>query len=147
VQYARTLPEWDGKNLSAEGGSQGGLQAVWAATLGEGMTELAVSVPWSCDFGRTQMGRNHGAWHVAWTPALDYFDPVHLIKRLPKGCVFKIGRAGLGDYICPPSGIALLYRNAAAERKSISWVQGSTHVYVPPKPRQTHVDEKGRDDK
>ena len=109
--------------------------------LGEGVTSLYVSVPWSCDFGRTEMGRNHGPWYVKWTPALGYFDPVYHIKRLSPDCRFSVGRAGLGDYICPPSGVALLYKNAAAKQKSISWVQGSTHAYVPPKPWQEHRDQ------
>ena len=141
VQYARTIPQWDGKSITATGGSQGGLQSVWAATLGEGVTSLYVSVPWSCDFGRTEMGRNHGPWYVKWAPALGYFDPVYHIKRLSPDCKFSIGRAGLGDYICPPSGVALLYKNAAAKQKSINWVQGSTHAYVPPKPWQEHRDQ------
>ena len=143
VQYARTIPQWDGKSIKASGGSQGGMQAVWAATLGEGVTALSVSVPWSCDLARTEVGRNHGPWYVKWSPALGYFDPVNLIKRMPKDCLFSIGRAGLGDYICPPSGVALLYKNAAAEKKSIHWVQGSTHAYVPPKPHQVHDDKEG----
>ena len=34
LQYLKTLPEWDGKNLYASGGSQGGLQTIWAAGCG-----------------------------------------------------------------------------------------------------------------
>ena len=30
-----------------------------------------------------------------------------------------------------------------AEKKSICYVQGSTHGYVPPEPKQMHVDRKG----
>ena len=86
------------------------------------------------------MGRHCGRWAIEWTEALGYYDPVNMIKRMPRNCRFTIGRAGLGDYICPPSGLALLYKNAAAREKSICYVQGSTHGYVPPEPRQTHVD-------
>ena len=144
VQYARSLPQWDGKTITSSGRSQGGLQAVWAAALGEGVTSLSVEVPWSCDFGRTEMGRNHGSWYVKWAPALGYFDPIYHIKRIPKECSFLVRRAGLGDYICPPSGIALLYKNAPSAQKSLQWVQGSTHGYIPPEPRQVHDDKSGQ---
>ena len=33
LQFVKSLPQWDGKNLQANGGSQGGLQTVWAAAL------------------------------------------------------------------------------------------------------------------
>ena len=46
-------------------------------------------------------------------------------------------RAGLGDYTCPPSGLAAYY-NAVKTPKSILWVQGSTHGLVPPQPNQTY---------
>lgn len=47
-----------------------------------------------------------------------------------------ITRAGLGDCTCPPSGLAICY-NALRVEKSIEWVQGSQHMYVPAKPNQS----------
>ncbi len=47
----------------------------------------------------------------------------------------EITRAGLGDYTCPPSGLAAYY-NAISAPKSILWVQGSRHGYIPPDPNQ-----------
>ena len=38
-------------------------------------------------------------------------------------------------------GTLVLSANAAAKQKSINWVQGSTHAYVPPKPWQEHRDQ------
>ena len=43
----------------------------------------------------------------------------------------KVTSAGLGDYVCPPSGLAMLW-NALKCPKKIVWVQGSQHGYVPP---------------
>jgi hypothetical protein len=40
-------------------------------------------------------------------------------------------RAGLGDYCCPPTGLAKLYNNIPGN-KEIRWMQGSEHGYVPP---------------
>ena len=32
-EWAKTLPEWDGRTFAVDGGSQGGLQSVWCAAL------------------------------------------------------------------------------------------------------------------
>ena len=40
----------------------------------------------------------------------------------------------MGDYTCPPSGVAILYNNIKSPKK-IRWFQGSTHGYVPPNPQ------------
>ena len=136
LQYLKTLPGWDGVNLEVSGGSQGGLQSIWAAGCGEGVTKVFCNVPWCCDLGGETLGRSRDGWFVPWTPALGYYDPVNFAKRVPDTCSVDISRAGLGDYTCPPSGVAALY-NALHCPKSIVWVQGSTHGYVPPEPHQT----------
>lgn len=134
IQFVKSLPQWDGKNFSVEGGSQGGLQAIWAAGLDHAVTKCSSSITWCCDFGGSEFGRLRGDWYVRHTPAIDYFDPVNIAKRIPKTCQVTIPRAGLGDYTCPPSGLAVLYNNIAAPKK-ITWVQGSEHGYSePPRP-------------
>ena len=74
-------------------------------------------------------GRLRGPWHIPYGKGLDYYDAVNHIRRAK--CPVEITRAGLGDYTCPPSGLALYY-NAVPGKKSISWVQGSEHGHVPP---------------
>ncbi|MBP5639136.1 MAG: acetylxylan esterase [Victivallales bacterium] len=134
LQFVMSLPEWDGKNLIASGGSQGGLQTVWAAGLEPKVTEAYPSIPWCCDMqGKESFGRIHGGWRIVGTPALAYYDPINIAKRIPRTCKVNITRAGLGDYCCPPSGVAILYNNIKAP-KEIHWVQGSTHGFVPPYP-------------
>lgn len=135
LQYLKGLPEWDGENLEVSGGSQGGLQSIWAAGCGEGVTKVSCSVPWCCDLGGETIGHIHDGWFVPWTPALGYYDPVNFARRVPSTCGVEITRAGLGDYTCPPVGVAALY-NALSCPKSIVWVQGSTHGYVPHEPHQ-----------
>ncbi|HCG20802.1 MAG TPA: acetylxylan esterase [Verrucomicrobia bacterium] len=134
LQYLRTLPEWNGKDLWVCGGSQGGLQAIWAAGLDGYVTYAIAPVVWSCDMGGTTFGRNRGDWYVKWTErsknGLGYYDPVNVAKRIPKTCRVNIERAGLGDYVSPPSGLAVLYNNIPGPKK-IVWVQGSTHGFVP----------------
>ena len=131
LQYAKTLPGWNGRDLLACGGSQGGLQTIWAAACGEGVTFADSYITWCCDLGGERLGRNRGPWFVKWADGLGYYDAVNFAKRIPKTCTVDISRAGLGDYTCPPSGLAILY-NTLTCPKRIKWVQGSQHGYVPP---------------
>ena len=139
LQYLKTLPEWNGKDLRARGGSQGGLQTIWAAGCGEGVTQADSGITWCCDMAnntrRLERKMASDGWYIPWTPALGYYDPVNVAKRIPRTCMTTITRAGLGDYCCPPRGLAILYNNMTCPKK-INWVQGSTHGYVPPEPNQ-----------
>ena len=81
--------------------------------------------------GGPAVGRNHGEWFIKWVPALGYYDPVNMAKRIPKSCKVDVGRAGIGDYTCPPTGVAAFYNNLSCPKR-IVWWQGSTHGYVPP---------------
>lgn len=138
IEYVKSLPEWNGKSLIAEGGSQGGLQTSWAAGLGIGVTLARPSITWGCDLGMPEgkSGRLRGPWHIPYGKGLDYYDAVNHIRRAK--CPVEITRAGLGDYTCPPSGLALYY-NAVPGKKSISWVQGSEHGFIPPGENQVAV--------
>ncbi len=127
--FVKTLPEWNGRDLIAQGGSQGGLQTSWAGSLVEGLTECRPSVTWCSDIDGTSVGRQ-GGWRPDFRPGLAYYDTVFHARRIPASCRLEITRAGLGDYVCPPSGLAAQY-NAANCPKSIVWMQNSTHMFVP----------------
>ena len=71
-------------------------------------------------------------WYIPWVDALGYYDAVNFAKRIPQSCQVTIPRAGLGDYTCPPMGLAKLYNAIHKGNKSICWVQGSQHGYTPP---------------
>ncbi|HRU18925.1 MAG TPA: acetylxylan esterase [Kiritimatiellia bacterium] len=131
LEYLKSLPGWDGKNLIASGGSQGGLQTIWAAGLDKDVTHAESSITWCCDLGGERLGRNRGGWYIKWSDGLGYYDAVNVAKRIPTSCRTIIPRAGLGDYVCPPSGLAILWNNIKGPKK-ITWVQGSQHGYVPP---------------
>ena len=135
VEYVKSRPEWNGRDLTVTGGSQGSLQSMWAAALVPGVTAAKISIPWLCDVGGTEDGRNHGKWFPKWAPGLDYYDQVNIARLVPKTCSVDISRAGLGDYIAPPCGVAIMFNNLSCP-KSIVWVQGSQHGYVPPSPQR-----------
>ena len=127
LQYVKTLPQWNGRDLKVWGASQGGLQAAWAAGLDPDVSEVVLQVVWCCDMKGclTRPG-----WYVRWTPALDYYDPVNHARRFSRTCPVRIAKAGLGDYVSPPRGLACLY-NAIPGPKSITWIQGAEHGYTP----------------
>ena len=139
AEYLKSRPEWNGKDFLVAGASQGGLQAIWAAALVPGVTAATVQVPWCCDIGGTEIGRNRGEWFVEWVSALGYYDPVNMARLIPKSCKFAVTTAGIGDYTCPPTGVAAFFNNLTCPR-SIRWVQGATHGYIPPE-RKNYVKE------
>ena len=71
-------------------------------------------------------------WYIAWVPGIAYYDAAVWAKRIPESCYTVITRAGIGDYTCPPMGLAKLWNSIPGENKTINWVQGSEHGYVPP---------------
>ena len=138
LQFLKTVKGWNGKDLIASGGSQGGLQTIWAAACGEGVTRAESGVTWNCDMYTNGKLRKDPSlklaadgWYIPWVDALGYYDAAIFAKRIPKGCRTVITRAGLGDYCCPPTGLAKLWNNIPGN-KEIHWVQGSQHGYVPP---------------
>lgn len=138
LEFLKSRGEWDGERLFVHGGSMGGLQSVWCAALDPAVTSASVEVPWCCDIGGTEIGRNRGFWYVKWTPALGYFDPVNMAPRIPATCTVDLPRAGLGDYVCPPTGVMAFYNNLKCP-KSARFFQNSRHGYVAPEPFQKFV--------
>ena len=135
LQYLKTLDGWNGRDLIASGGSQGGLQTIWAAGCGEGVTRAESGITWCCDMYNNNLRRERkissDGWYIPWTESMGYYDAANFAKRIPKTCRTVITRAGLGDYCCPPMGLAKLWNNIPGN-KEIHWVQGSEHGYVPP---------------
>ena len=138
LQFLKTMKGWNGKDLIASGGSQGGLQTIWAAACGEGVTRAESGITWNCDMYTNGKLRKDPSlmfaadgWYIPWVDALGYYDAAIFGKRIPKSCRTVITRAGLGDYCCPPTGLAKLWNNIPGN-KEIHWVQGSQHGYVPP---------------
>lgn len=127
LEYARTLPEWNGKDIRIFGGSQGAFQAIAVAGLSKGITSCDIRIPWFCDLGGVKIGRIRG-WRPDYAPGLDYFDTVNFAKRVK--CSVNITAAGLSDWVCPPSGVWVLYNNLRGPAKMIT-EQGHDHRLYP----------------
>ena len=126
-EYIKTRPEWNGKDLASDGGSQGGTQGLWGAAMVPGVTSAEIWSPGFCDLAGVKIGRLRG-WRPDWTKALDYYDPVFVAKRIKTAKVHLI--ANYGDYTCPPSGVWIVYNNLATPKKSMEVKQGARHDYT-----------------
>ena len=124
--FVKTVAAWNGKDLGVIGYSQGGLQAAWAAGLVPEITHAEIGMPWCSDIGCAKAGRQRGTC-PDYQPGLDYYDPVNHIKRAPETCLVDIVRAGLGDYVAQPSGVAVLFNNAPAKKRVI-YYQNCAHA-------------------
>ncbi len=133
MEWIKAQPEWNGEVLVVSGGSQGGFQCLSAAGLDPDVTECNANVPWCLDLeGHSAKNRLNG-WRPDWAPGLAYFDPTFHAKRIKcKVTIF----AGLGDYVCPPSGQMVLYNNLNCQKK-LTFSQGRTHGYQMPNGSQS----------
>ena len=141
--YLKSRPEWNGRVVIAEGGSQGGLQTMWAGGLVEGISELRPSVTWCCDLGNPFPKTDTSplvtkGWGVPSVPNAYYFDAALHAKRVPETCTAKLTRLGMGDYTCPPRGVLLSYYLMKCPATAVL-VQGSTHSYTPAGTNQTYT--------
>lgn len=144
LEYIESMPEWNGTKIDVEGGSQGGLQTVWAAALNQHVTDANPGFVWCCDIGKKGEGRQKSVAEPSPTTGLRYYDAANHAKRIT--AKVHVPRAGLGDYLCPPSGLAVFFNSLKTAQKKIDWVQGSRHGYVPPKEEESDVEEEAGDE-
>lgn len=128
LRWARTLPQWNGSETYIVGGSMGAMQTVNVAAHADNITAIEINVPWFCDLGGITKGRIRG-WRPNLTPAVRYFDTANNAAHLR--CPVTVVNAGLGDYVCPPSGITAMY-NSIKTPKKIEYGQNRKHGYTPP---------------
>ncbi|MDD5727286.1 MAG: acetylxylan esterase [Victivallales bacterium] len=122
LDYIKTRPEWNRKDLVARGGSLGGAQSLAAAALDPAVSLAIVSIPAFCDFRGMECGRQPGLPfstvgkkllkdnpRVRETAA--YCDAVNLAGMIR--CEIYVG-TGFIDNTCFPSNVFAFY-NAIPE--------------------------------
>ena len=106
-----SLPEWDGRNVIVQGGSQGGALALVAAGLDPRVTQCIVNHPALADMaGYSEPGRTGGYPHMHRIPGnvltpnnintLAYYDVVNFARHI-KAEVYMTW--GYNDDTCPPT--------------------------------------------
>lgn len=116
VDYLTSLPDWDGKNVIVQGGSQGGALALVTAGLDKRVTACVANHPALSDMAGYKAGRAGGYPHLFMnyqgmdTPekinTLAYYDVVNFAKQI-KVPVYMTW--GYNDNTCPPTTSYIVY--------------------------------------
>ena len=134
LRYIKSLPMWDGKNITAFGGSQAALQATTLAAHDKDVTFLEIFIPWFCNLNAENNGFVAG-WRPKFAEGLRYFDTVAQAQKVK--CPVRIF-AKLGDTVCRPSSIMALYNNLKVN-KIIEFLQSGNHGYNPPERKSYYL--------
>lgn len=109
IDLLTSLPEWDGKNVIVQGGSQGGALAIVTAGLDERVTLCVANHPALSDMAGFKAERADGYPHFSRTLGMDtpekiktmsYYDVVNF-ARLVKAHTYITW--GFNDDVCPPT--------------------------------------------
>ena len=109
IDLLTSLPEWDGKNVIVQGGSQGGALAIVTAGLDERVTLCVANHPALSDMAGFKAERADGYPHFSRTPGMgtpekiktmSYYDVVNF-ARLVKAHTYITW--GFNDDVCPPT--------------------------------------------
>ena len=123
LDFVKSLPEWDGKNLVSSGGSLGGAQSAAAAALDPDVTVAVIMNPCFCEFDGAASGHNSSIPRQGWakTPqallAQSYYDCVNFAPMIK--CPVFICTGGT-DELCPPSNVVAVFNALPAATKAKS---------------------------
>lgn len=130
LDYVTSLPEWDGKTLIVNGGSQGGAQAITAMALDPRVTLGVANFPALTDHpGTLATPPRQGGWPRLYRADKDgkpndpkrfrtvqYYDGVNFAPRIH--CEVYTA-TGFVDLSCPPTGTMVFYNELASENKHL----------------------------
>lgn len=115
IDLLTSLPEWDGKNVVVQGGSQGGALALITAGLDNRVTACVANHPALSDMAAYADGRTAGYPHFYRTKGMDtpekintmsYYDVVNFARliNIPTYITW-----GFNDDVCPPTTSYAVY--------------------------------------
>ena len=125
IDLLTSLPEWDGKNVIVQGGSQGGALALITAGLDERVTACIANHPALSDMAGYKANRAGGYPHFFRNKGMDtpdkictmaYYDVVNFAKRIK--CPTYI-TWGYCDSTCPPTTSYIVYNVISAPKESL----------------------------
>lgn len=123
VKYFKDHPLLNQQKFIIAGGSQGAMRACNVAVHCGIATSCSLSVPWLCDLAAAEKYNRLIGWRPALKDGLRYFDTSISAAHLT--CPVDI-EAGLGDYVCPPSGVYAMYKQIKAPKK-LRFIQNKSH--------------------
>lgn len=137
LDYAVTLPVWDGKRILVHGESQGGGQALALSGIDERVTHVAAIVPAITDTGASLDDRKSG-WpervNTKFAPTslgpsvMAYHDGAILVSLFNGKLYMESGNI---DWTCDPAAVCAGYNNAKrVKSKQIYYYPWRTHSYT-----------------
>ena len=127
VDFLTSLPEWDGKNVAVQGGSQGGALAIIAAGLDSRVTQCVANHPALSDMaGYAAKGGTGGYPHFCRQPqilsnkdclnTLAYFDVVNFARYVKAPTYLTWG---YNDVTCPPTTSYAVWNTLKCTKESL----------------------------
>ena len=125
IDFLTTLPEWDGRNIAVQGGSQGGALAIVTAGLDKRVTACVANHPALSDMAGYKAGRAGGYPHFFRVEGMDtpdklntmaYYDVVNFARRLQ--CPVYM-TWGYNDDTCPPTTSYAVYNVITSPKESL----------------------------
>ena len=141
LEYVKSLPEWDGKQLVISGSSQGGAQVLAAAGLDKDVSLAFCAVPAMCDHSGCIVGhvsgwpnlfyvrKNGTVTNPAAAKTSGYYDGVFFAKRIKCPIYFSTGGY---DLTCSPTSVYKAYNSVpAGVKKQITFTPDGDHGTSP----------------
>ncbi len=127
IDFLTSLPEWDGKNVAVQGGSQGGALSIVAAGLDKRVTQCVVNHPALSDMaGYTEKGRTGGYPHFNKLPqilgnkdclnTMAYYDVVNFARYVTADSYLTWG---YNDNTCPPTTSYAVWNTLKCKKDSL----------------------------
>ncbi len=127
IDFLTSLPEWDGKNVAVQGGSQGGALAIIAAGLDKRVTQCVANHPALSDMaGYVEKGRTGGYPHFNKQPEIlgnkdclanmPYFDVINFARKVTAPTYITWG---YNDVTCPPTTSYAVWNTLKCEKESL----------------------------
>ena len=119
------LPEWDGRNVIVQGGSQGGALAIVAAALDSRVTQCIVNHPALSDMAAYAEGRTGGYPHLnridglltdQTMNTLAYYDVVNFARHVKADTYMTWG---YNDNTCPPTTSYAVWNTLTCPKESL----------------------------
>lgn len=127
IDFLTSLPEWDGKNVAVQGGSQGGALSIIAAGLDSRVTQCVANHPALSDMaGYAAKGGTGGYPHFCRQPqilsnkdclnTLVYFDVVNFARYVKAPTYLTWG---YNDVTCPPTTSYAVWNTLKCTKESL----------------------------
>lgn len=125
IDLLTSLPEWDGRNVIVQGGSQGGALAIVAAALDSRVTQCIVNHPALADMAAYAQGRTGGYPHLNRVSGLltsdvirtlAYYDVANFARHVTADTYMTWG---YNDDTCPPTTSYAVWNTLTCPKDSL----------------------------